>query len=140
MVGGMLKARAVVERYKISHVKTVVVGASNLTKEVAEQLRDLIPGCNLLQGYGLTETTVAVTFESPLDHMFGSCGNLFPGCEGRLLDTEGNDITEHGRPGELLIRAPSVMLGYYNNDAATKDMLNDDARLQVEYDASNRRQ
>jgi long-subunit acyl-CoA synthetase (AMP-forming) len=131
MVGAMLKAGPVVEKYNISHVNTVVVGASNLSKEVANQFTNLIPGCKLVQGYGLTETTVAVTFENPGDIMFGSCGHLFPGCEGRLIDENGEDIVEHHRPGELLVRSPSIMLGYLDNEVATREMLSEDGWLRT---------
>jgi long-subunit acyl-CoA synthetase (AMP-forming) len=131
MVGAMLKAPTLVEKYDISHVNTVVVGASNLSKEVATQFTNLIPGCKLTQGYGLTETTVAVTFENPLDIMFGSCGHLFPGCEGRLIDDNGQDIEEYDHPGELLVRSPTIMLGYLDNEVETRAMLSEDGWLRT---------
>ena len=131
MTEAMLKASAIVKRYDISSVKTVVVGASNLSKEVATQMANLMPGSILIQGYGLTETTVVVAYENPLDIMFGSCGHLLPGCEGRLIDDYGQDITEYDRPGELLLRSPTVMLGYYKNDAETEAMLSEDGWLRT---------
>ncbi|KAL6903106.1 hypothetical protein GGI43DRAFT_333142 [Trichoderma evansii] len=123
MIGAMLKATALVKNYDISCIKTVVVGASNLTKEVATQFVDLVQGCTLIQGYGLTETTVAVTFENPLDIMFGSCGHLFSGCDARLIDPDGKDVMDYDHPGELLIRGPTNMMGYHNNKIATEEML-----------------
>lgn len=129
MIGAMIKAKEITKKYDISHVNTVLVGASNLSKEVASAIDSILSGCTTVQGYGLTETTVAVTLGNPLDDMFGSCGNLFPGCDARLIDDAGNDIEEHDRPGELLIRSPTVMLGYLDNDTETKAMFTDDGWL-----------
>lgn len=131
MIGAMLKATALVKDYDISCVKAVVVGASNLTKEVATQFVDLVQGCTLVQGYGLTETTAAVTFENPLDIVFGSCGHLFSGCEARLIDTDGKDVMDYGHPGELLVRGPTNMMGYHNNKIATEEMLIEEGWLRT---------
>lgn len=125
----MLHSHNIVRKYDLSHVGTTVVGASVLSKHVASRFSEMMSGCHLVQGYGLTETTVAVTLENPGDNLFGSCGHLFPGCEGRLLDEQGQDITEHDIPGQLIVRSPTVMIGYLNNDVATAEMLKEDGWL-----------
>lgn len=131
MIGAIVRAPAILKCYDISNVNTVVVGASSLTKDIARAVDNIIPGCKLVQGYGLTETTVAVTFGHPHDIMFGSCGCLFPGCDARLIDRDGNEIKEYGVAGELWIRSPSVMLGYLNNDIETANMLTQDGWLRT---------
>lgn len=127
----MTRAPDLVAKYDLSSVNAAVVGSSNLSKEAAATFDKLVGGAHLIQGYGLTETTVAVTFANPLDDMFGTCGHLFPGCKARLIDEQGGEIMEHGKPGELLIRSPSVFLGYLDNDVATKEAFTEDGWLRT---------
>ena len=131
MIVGILKAAAIAQKHDLSCVDTVVVGASNLTKEVTEQFSKLLPGCHFIQGYGLTETAVAASMQNRTDIMFGSCGSLFPQFEARLLDTSGEEITTQDTPGELLLRSPTVMLGYLDNEEATRDSFTEDGWLRT---------
>ncbi|KAF2156976.1 acetyl-CoA synthetase-like protein [Myriangium duriaei CBS 260.36] len=132
MVGAMLKATEIVKQYDLSSVNTTVVGAAILSADVRARYTQLVPGSRLVQGYGLTETTVAVTFENPHDIVVGSCGNLFPGVEARLVDpASGSDIEEHGKQGELWVRSETIMQGFYKNDAETASMLGKDGWLRT---------
>ena len=131
MVVAMIKASAIAEKYDLSSVKTVVVGASNLTKDVADQFKKLFSHCSLVQGYGLTESAVVVCFQNPHDIMFGACGHIFPGYQARLMDSEGKEVTEYNKPGELHLRSPSVMLGYLDNEEATKEAFSEDGWLRT---------
>ncbi|KAL6822899.1 hypothetical protein J3E69DRAFT_367572 [Trichoderma sp. SZMC 28015] len=131
MIVALIKNSAITARYSLEHVKTTVVGASNLTKEVNEQFARFFPNCQLIQGYGLTETSVVVSMQNKADVMFGSCGHIFPGYEGRLISRDGEEVTELDTPGELLLRSPSVMLGYLDNEKATKETFTSDAWLRT---------
>lgn len=131
MIVALIKNSAITARYSLEHVKTTVVGASNLTKEVNEQFARLFPNCQLIQGYGLTETSVVVSMQNKADVMFGSCGHIFPGYEGRLISRDGGEVTELDAPGELLLRSPSVMLGYLDNVKATKETFTSDGWLRT---------
>lgn len=131
MIVALIKNSAITARYSLEHVKTTVVGASNLTKEVNEQFARYFPNCQLIQGYGLTETSVVVSMQNKADVMFGSCGHIFPGYEGRLISRDGEEVTELDTPGELLLRSPSVMLGYLDNEKATKETFTSDAWLRT---------
>ncbi|KAL6872000.1 hypothetical protein J3F83DRAFT_733398 [Trichoderma novae-zelandiae] len=131
MIVALIKNSAVTAKYKLDHVKTTVVGASNLTKEVNEQFARLFPNCQLIQGYGLTETSVVVSMQNKADIMFGSCGHILPGYEGRLIGPVGEEVTELNTPGELLLRSPTVMLGYLDNETATKETFTEDGWLRT---------
>jgi len=61
----------------------------------------------------------------PTDVWFGSSGSLLPGFECKLVSLEGNEITGYDQPGELLVKGPSVVLGYLNNDKANKETFQD---------------
>lgn len=56
---------------------------------------------------------------------FGSSGSLLPGVQARLISLEGDEITDYEQRGELLLRSPSVALGYLNNDKANKETFQD---------------
>ncbi|KAL6800700.1 hypothetical protein GGI42DRAFT_47599 [Trichoderma sp. SZMC 28013] len=131
MIIALIKNPAITARYSLEHVKTTVVGASNLTKEVNEQFARFFPNCQLIQGYGLTETSVVVSMQNKADVMFGSCGHIFPGYEGRLISRDGQEVTDLDTPGELLLRSPSVMLGYLENEKATKETFTSDGWLRT---------
>ncbi|KAL7934549.1 hypothetical protein V8C35DRAFT_326937 [Trichoderma chlorosporum] len=131
MIVALIKSSAIATKYSLEHVKTTVVGASNLTKEVNEQFARLFPNCQLIQGYGLTETSVVVSMQNKADVMFGSCGHIFPGYEGRLISRDGEEVTELDTPGELLLRSPTVMLGYLDNEKATQETFIDDGWLRT---------
>lgn len=70
---------------------------------------------------GLTETSTVVCSTHPDDVVLGSSGCLFPGFEARIMSSEGHEITSYDTPGELVVRSPSVVLGYLNNEKATKE-------------------
>lgn len=77
----------------------------------------------------LTCTAIYVPNSIPNDDT-GSIGFLFPGCEGRLLDDEGREAGI-GEPGEVHIRGPNVCLGYWQNDLATTDTIDDEGWLRT---------
>jgi long-subunit acyl-CoA synthetase (AMP-forming) len=70
---------------------------------------------------GLTETSTVVCSTVPGDVVLGSSGYLIPGFEARLTSPDGKEITEYDTPGELVVRSPSVVIGYLNNEKATKE-------------------
>jgi long-subunit acyl-CoA synthetase (AMP-forming) len=74
---------------------------------------------------GLTETCTVVSSSAPHDIWFGSSGSVLPGVECKLVTIEGNEITGYDQPGELLVKGPSVVLGYLNNDKANKETFQD---------------
>jgi long-subunit acyl-CoA synthetase (AMP-forming) len=70
---------------------------------------------------GLTETSSVVSWTAPNDIWHGSCGNLLPGVNARILSPDGKEITEYDTPGELVVRSPGVALGYLDSEEATKE-------------------
>jgi long-subunit acyl-CoA synthetase (AMP-forming) len=74
---------------------------------------------------GLTETCTVASLTPYNDIWHGSSGSLIPGVEARILSPEGKEITAYDEPGELVIRSPSVVLGYLNNEKATRESFKD---------------
>lgn len=127
----MTNAASIVKQYDLSSVKGIAVGAAALTKETLERFSNLLPGCYFIQGYGLTEATCIISATYRDDIVFGSCGYLLPGIQARLIGEDGHGIAEHDRPGELVIRGPNVVPGYYEHEAAMKEMLTEDGWLRT---------
>jgi long-chain acyl-CoA synthetase len=75
-------------------------------------------GINILEGYGLTETSPATNTNTPDDQKIGTVGRPIPGCTIRIASD-----------GEILVKGHVVFQGYWNNEAATKDMIDEDGWL-----------
>jgi len=111
-----------------SSLKNISYGASPISDEVLLKARQVF-GCEFLQVYGLTETTGAGTLLPHDDHdpargKLRSCGKPAPGHEVRVVDGEGRPLPT-GEVGEIQIKAPSVMKGYWNKDEATRKAINE---------------
>lgn len=122
----MTKNKALLDKFNLSCVHTIFTGAAPLGREVADLLQKQYPNWVVRQGYGLTETCTGVCSTSPHDVWFGSSGSILPGIECRLVSTEGHEITGYDQPGELLVKSPSVALGYLKNEQATKETFIED--------------
>jgi len=94
-----------------SRLRLFVSGGSALDPKVAQEFFDL--GFTILQGYGLTETTGACAVTRVEDNVVGSVGPALPGMEISILDPGEDGI------GEVAIRGPVVMKGYYKNPGET---------------------
>lgn len=113
-------------RYDIRSIKVCVSGSAPLPREVAVRFEELTGGY-LIEGYGLTEAS-PVTHANPIggERRAGSIGLPLTGTDQRLVDVEtGSHPVAAGEPGELLVRGPQVMLGYYRRPEETRDVLVD---------------
>ena len=102
-------------------LRLLVAGGAGLDPEAEKGFNQL--GIRMLQGYGLTETSPVIAAEDDKYTRLGSIGKAFPSLEVKL-----EDVNEEGI-GELLVKGPSVMLGYYNNEEETKATLEPDGWL-----------
>ncbi|PIJ51417.1 long-chain-fatty-acid--CoA ligase [Erwinia sp. OLTSP20] len=97
-------------------------GGMAVQKAVAERWEKLT-GCFLLEGYGLTECSPLVSVNPhDITHHTGSIGLPVPSTDIRLVDDEENEVAP-GEPGELCIRGPQVMLGYWQRPDATDEVM-----------------
>ena len=98
-------------------VRLFVAGAAAFDPILEKGLNDL--GIETYQGYGLTEASPVISAEHKTEARYGSIGRLFPSLEGKIIEPNEQGI------GELAVRGPSVMLGYYQNEEATKETIVD---------------
>ena len=97
------------------NIKLFISGAASLEPSIEEKFRRL--GFNMVQGYGLTETSPVVAIGNKKYHKTGSIGKCVPSDEVKLLDVNKDGI------GELAVKGPNVMLEYYENKEATEKVL-----------------
>ncbi|KAF7175265.1 hypothetical protein CNMCM7691_007305 [Aspergillus felis] len=121
----MLRNQDVCSEFDLSSVTTLFTGAAPLGMETAADFKKIYPKVTVRQGYGLTETSTVVCSTHPADVVLGSSGILLPGVEARIMTPEGKEVTSYDTPGELVVRSPSVVLGYLNNEKATKETFED---------------
>ena len=101
-------------------MRYLVTGGSRFDPKIATDFHDL--GIDVLQAYGLTETTAAVFANSPGDNVIGSVGKALKGVEAKIVDRR---PPEDGSPsaGEVVLRGAVVMKGYWNRPDATAAVL-----------------
>ncbi len=119
-----------VRKYGIKSIKACISGAAPLPIEVQEAFEKLTRG-RLVEGYGLTEAS-PVTHGNPLNGMrkIGSIGIPFPNTEARIVDLRrGKEVVPIGHIGELAVRGPQVMLGYWQMPQETRKVLMPDGWL-----------
>ncbi len=112
------------ERCDTSSLRLAISGGASLPVEVLNRVQHTF-GFRLLEGYGLSETSPVASFNHPdAESRAGSIGTPIRGCEFRLVDEEGRDVAE-GEVGEIVIRGENVMRGYWQDPAATAEMVRD---------------
>ncbi len=99
------------------HLRFFINGAAPIDPVVAQGLNDF--GILTVNGYGLTETAPTIASESYRHLKAGSVGKLMPNVEAKIIDPNDEGI------GELVVRGDNVMIGYYDDDAATNEVLID---------------
>ncbi len=113
-----------IENRNIRTIKVCLSGAAPLPVEVATRFEELT-GAKLVEGYGLTEAA-PVTHCNPLygKRKVGSIGLPFPSVDAMTVDPEGNPLPP-GEVGELAVKGPNVMMGYWNRPEETAQTLKD---------------
>jgi long-chain acyl-CoA synthetase len=119
-----------VRKYNVKSIKACISGSAPLPVEVSEAFEKLTKG-RLVEGYGLTEAS-PVTHANPLNgrRKVGSIGIPLPSTEAVVVDLkQGRREVEPGQIGELAVRGPQVMMGYWKDEKSTHDVLMDDGWL-----------
>jgi acyl-CoA synthetase (AMP-forming)/AMP-acid ligase II len=122
-----LAKHPIVAKYDLTHLKYLFSGAAPLGTELASACQERL-GLTVRQGYGLTETS-PVTHFHPMDDtrvVLDSVGPAAPNTECRLVDPATGKDCAPGERGELWMRGPQVMKGYFNKPEATAACMTDD--------------
>ncbi|KAK9293174.1 hypothetical protein L1049_021163 [Liquidambar formosana] len=106
-------------------------GASPLSPDVMDFLRVCF-GCQIIEGYGMTETACVISSMDEGDNLSGHVGSPNPACEIKLLDVPEMNYTSEDQPyprGEICVRGPPVFQGYYKDEVQTREVIDDDGWL-----------
>lgn len=141
----MAKNKPTLDKFDLGSVRAIFTGAAPLGAETALELQSQYPSWAIRQGYGkilgtifgvlglcsltlligLTETSTVICSTPVHDVWPGSSGSLLPSVQAKIVSTEGTEMTGYDQPGELVVKSPSVVLGYLNNDQANKETFED---------------
>jgi acyl-CoA synthetase (AMP-forming)/AMP-acid ligase II len=127
-----LAKHPIVDRYDLSKLRWITSGAAPLGADVQLACAQRL-GCVVRQGYGLTETS-PVTHTVPIPpapQKPGSVGPPLPNTEVKIVDLVTSEELGSETDGEVWIRGPQVMKGYFNNPEATRNMITDDGWLRT---------
>ncbi len=114
------------EKFDFSSIRCLTYGAAPMPISLMERAIDAIPGVTFCQGYGMTETSPVVSVLTPADHVpgnpmigkLGSVGQPILYADIRIVD-ENDEPVPQGQPGEIVLRGPQVMNGYWNRPEET---------------------
>lgn len=112
-------------KVKLPHLLVTIGGGMAVQKKTAE-LWKKITGVSIAQGYGLSETSPVVCVNTPFVSEFtGSIGMPVPSTDVLILDEDGTEVP-FGTPGEICIKGPQVMKGYWNRPGETQECMTPD--------------
>ncbi len=126
-IPSMYNALAGVKNAEPDALKSIVMavsGAEPLPKDVAERFEERF-GVHILEGYGLSETSPGVSWSTPWANREGSVGRALPGIEVFAVDDKNRRLPADTE-GELVVRGPNVMAGYYKRPDLTAQAIDED--------------
>ncbi len=110
--------------YDVSTLRTCISGGAALPVEVLRGFENAV-GCTVLEGYGLSETSPVASFNQPgRERKPGSIGTPIRGVQMRVVDNSDHAVPQ-GEVGEIVIRGPNVMKGYWHRPEATAEAIRD---------------
>ncbi|HBM86927.1 MAG TPA: fatty acid--CoA ligase, partial [Rhodobiaceae bacterium] len=115
------------DQFDLSSVESVSYGGAPSAPELVARIKQAFPKVSPGNGYGLTETSSVTTQNSAEDYQNrpSSAGPAVPVCDLKVVDTDNNEVPL-GEVGELLIRGPNVVKGYWNKPEATAEAIDGD--------------
>lgn len=117
------------KKVNFSELSICTTGGMALAKDIAEEWHK-VTGCRILEGYGMTETSPLVACNTYQDYQTDSIGKALPFTELKVIDPHGLTLAQ-GEEGELCVRGPQVMQGYWRQPEETANVLDEDGWLRT---------
>ncbi|KAJ8928177.1 hypothetical protein NQ314_019239 [Rhamnusium bicolor] len=117
--------------YDLSCVKEIICGAAPLSGNTELALKQRLKNVSIRQAYGLTEATLAITMIDKMSARPGSSGKVVPYMSCKVRDPETGKSLGPNQVGELCFKGPMIMMGYYNNEKATRESFTSDGWLKT---------
>jgi len=129
MIGALVNAPTVGD-YDLSSLTTLLYGGQSISEAVLRRALECLPGCGFVQAYGMTELSPVATFLSARHHRtdgphagrLRAAGRSAPTVDIRIVDEDDREVPR-GTVGQIVVRGPVVMQGYWNQPALTADAL-----------------
>ncbi|OGM50525.1 hypothetical protein ABOM_000962 [Aspergillus bombycis] len=120
-------------KFDLSSVKRVEAGAAPLSRDICEEVERLWPAgnVNIKQTYGMTEAMMVCGWDQGEVSKTAAVGEPLPNCSIKLMDEDGNAEVAPGQRGEIWVKSPSLMKGYWRNPEATKNTFTHDKWLKT---------
>lgn len=119
----MMMKRPETARYDVRSIKQILCGAAPLSRDLQNDVMNHF-GLVVCQAFGMSETTCAgIMTPGMKKDLTGSIGYLLPNTDAFLLGEDGKEVAGDGEPGELHLRGPQIMLGYWKNEQATRESM-----------------
>ncbi|HUQ80546.1 MAG TPA: AMP-binding protein [Gemmatimonadaceae bacterium] len=112
--------------FDLTSLRTGIMAGSPCPVEVMKKVQSLMHMPEVTICYGMTETSPVSTqslLDDPLEKRVSTVGRVHPHVEVKIVDAETGRVVSHGTPGELCTRGYSVMLGYWSDEAATREAI-----------------
>jgi len=118
-----------IDNFDLAGLRRIIYGAAPISVAILEQLIEKLPGCGLVQAWGQTELAPLATILRPEHHVLGgsklrSAGRATYGIKIKIVDANDNEVPQ-GEVGELIVKGPNTMLGYWNKPEQTEAALQD---------------
>lgn len=121
----------IVDKYDLRCVERFSCGAAPVSEEILQLLARKFPGTGFKQGYGMTESCSCITLHPPdkIEFQYAhKVGMVVASTEVKIIKEDGTEA-DVGEPGEILARGPQVVMGYLNNEKATRETFEADGFL-----------
>ena len=112
--------------FDLTSLRTGIMAGSPCPVEVMKKVQSVMHMPEVTICYGMTETSPVSTqslLDDPIEKRVSTVGRVHPHVEIKIIDPDSGHIVPHGTPGELCTRGYSVMLGYWDNEAATREAI-----------------
>jgi acyl-CoA synthetase (AMP-forming)/AMP-acid ligase II len=122
----------IVQKYDLSHVRKFSSGAAPLSAEVIQALKSRFPNAGFKQGYGMTESCSCIAahpLEKSTYEYAHRVGTIVASTEVKIVDPETGKELGYDVPGEIFSRGPQIVMGYLNNEKATRETFDADQWL-----------
>lgn len=135
----MVREKELLKKYDLSGLKRFSSGAAPLSAEILDLLQEVFPqtssgkpGTGFKQGYGMTESCSCITAHpvEKYDYKYAfRVGTIVASTDVKIINPDTGKECEVGEPGEICARGPQIVMGYLNNEKATKETFDEDGFL-----------
>lgn len=126
MINRLVKAGHI-KKFSLSSLKVIIFSGARIKPKVHEEIRCILPHVQILQVFGMTEFGICTMQCS--NHKNGSCGTVLQNVQLKVVDSENGKVLGPNNLGELWIKTPTLMNGYYRNPEVTESTVDKEGWL-----------